>query len=164
MAVAYCGRPVGRYTWIVTPLGVARDATRSSAVSGPVSGNSRVPWPTTTGKMNRVISSTRSLSSSQRNRAPLPCTCSSRPGLAFSSRTAAATSLERTVVFAHRGSVSVVDATYLGCVFNAFQIGCHLDLATFPRAGEDVVGPPAEQERVGALEDLVHDRPGFVVE
>src|SRR5205807_1975316 len=33
-----------------------------------------------------------------------------------------------------------------------------------PGAGEDLVGPPAEQERVGALEDLVHDRPGFVVE
>jgi hypothetical protein len=43
--------------------------------------------------------------------------------LAFSSRTAAATSLERTVVFAHRGSASVVDATYLGRVFNATEIG-----------------------------------------
>src|SRR5213593_4132415 len=33
-----------------------------------------------------------------------------------------------------------------------------------PGAGEDLVGLPAEQERVGALVDLVHDRPGFVVE
>src|SRR5712691_3565907 len=33
-----------------------------------------------------------------------------------------------------------------------------------PGAGEDLGGPPAEQERVGALVDLVHDRPGFVVE
>src|SRR5439155_12892176 len=33
-----------------------------------------------------------------------------------------------------------------------------------PGAGEDLVGPPAEQERVGALVDLVHDRPRFVVE
>src|ERR1700704_3486212 len=33
-----------------------------------------------------------------------------------------------------------------------------------PGAGEDLVGPAAEQERVGPLEDLVHDRPGFVVE
>jgi len=49
----------------------------------------------------------------------LPSTCSSRPGFASSSSTAAATSLERTVVFAHRGSVRVVDATYLGSVFNA---------------------------------------------
>src|ERR1700716_1206469 len=53
----------------------------------------------------------------------VPCTCSSRPGLAFSSRTAAATSLERMVVFVQRLSVSVVDATYLGFVFNAVQIG-----------------------------------------
>lgn len=30
-------------------FGVARESTRSSAASGPVSGNSRVPWPTTTG-------------------------------------------------------------------------------------------------------------------
>src|SRR5215211_7323651 len=36
------------------------------------------------------------------------------PGLAFSSLTAATTSPERTIVSAHRGSVSVVDATYLG--------------------------------------------------
>jgi hypothetical protein len=43
--------------------------------------------------------------------------------VAFSSPTAAATSPERTVVFAQRGSVNVVDATYLGCVFNAFQMG-----------------------------------------
>jgi hypothetical protein len=43
--------------------------------------------------------------------------------LAFSSPTAAATSPERTVVSAHRGSVSVVDATYLGSVFNAVQMG-----------------------------------------
>jgi len=28
VAVAYCGRPVGRYTWIVTPFGVARESTR----------------------------------------------------------------------------------------------------------------------------------------
>jgi hypothetical protein len=57
------------------------------------------------------------------NQAPLPCTCSSRPGFAFSSPTAAASSPERTVVFAHRGSVSVVDATYLGRVFNASPMG-----------------------------------------
>jgi hypothetical protein len=43
--------------------------------------------------------------------------------LARSSPTAAATSPERTVVFAHRGSVSVVDATYLGFVFNAVHMG-----------------------------------------
>jgi len=36
---------------------------------------------------------------------------------------AAATSPERTVVFAHFGSKRLVDATYLGRVFNAVQIG-----------------------------------------
>jgi hypothetical protein len=33
-----------------------------------------------------------------------------------------------------------------------------------PGVGEDFVGAPAEQERVGALVDLVHDRSSFVVE
>src|SRR5215207_6590022 len=66
---------------MVTPFGVARESTRSSAVSGPVSGNSRVPWPTTTGTGSRVISSTSWLSNSQRTRLPLPCTCSSPAGL-----------------------------------------------------------------------------------
>jgi hypothetical protein len=33
-----------------------------------------------------------------------------------------------------------------------------------PGAGEDLVGPPAEQERVGALVDLVERRRGLVVE
>jgi hypothetical protein len=36
---------------------------------------------------------------------------------------AAARSPESTVVLAHSGSLSVVDATYLGFVFNAVQIG-----------------------------------------
>jgi heme-degrading monooxygenase HmoA len=35
-------------------------------MSGPVSGNSRVPWPTTTGQTSRFISSTRSFLSSHR--------------------------------------------------------------------------------------------------
>src|SRR5216684_810643 len=123
VAVAYRGRPVGRYTWIVTPFGVARDSTRSSAASGPVSGNSRVPWPMTAGQTNRVISSTSWLSNSQRIRAPLPWTCSSPSRLAFSSPIAPATSPWRTVVFDNRGSVSVVDATYLGCVFKSAAMG-----------------------------------------
>src|SRR5207249_8054593 len=33
-----------------------------------------------------------------------------------------------------------------------------------PGAGEDLVGPPAKQERVGALVDLVEKRIGLVVE
>src|SRR5919199_7014676 len=92
-------------------------------------GNSRVPWPTTTGQTNRVISSTSWLLSCQRIRAPLPCTCSSPPGLAFSSPTAAATSPERTVVPSHSGSVSVLDATYLGRAFNAAAMGLVLESA-----------------------------------
>src|SRR6266540_3784663 len=123
VAVAYCGRPVGLETWIVTPLRVTRESTRSSAMSGPVSGKSRVPSPITTGYVSRMISSTRWLSNSQRTRRPLPCTCSSPAGLAFSSPMAAARSPERTVAFAQRGSESLVDATYLGFVFNAVQIG-----------------------------------------
>src|SRR5215204_3498156 len=115
------------------PAGVARDWTNSSAVSGPVSGNRRVPWPTTTGKINRFISSTRSLASSHRIRLPLPCTCSSLSCLAFSSPTAAATSPERTVVSFHRGSVSVVEATYLGREFNASPMGLTLGSAIAPQ-------------------------------
>src|SRR5919197_512297 len=143
---------------MVTPFGVTRESTRSSVASGPLSGNSRVPWPTTTGTVSRVISSTSWWSNSQRTRRPLPCTCSSPSGLAFSSPMAAATSPERTVVSAQRGSVSVVDATYLGFVFRAVQMGLS------PGSGQDLVGPPAEQERVGALIDLVEVRHGLVVE
>jgi hypothetical protein len=61
----------------------ARESTRSSAMSGPASGNSRVPWPTTAGTMSRLISSTSLFSSSHRISAPLPCTCSSPPRLGF---------------------------------------------------------------------------------
>src|SRR4029450_5711592 len=73
-------RPAGRPGAL--PFGKARDSTRSSALSVPVSGNSRLPWPTTTGTMSRFIPLTRSLTSSHRVRAPLPCTCSSPPCLA----------------------------------------------------------------------------------
>src|SRR6266850_5157069 len=111
-----------------------------------------------------VISSTSWLSMSQRMRLPLPCTCSSPAGLAFSLPTAAAVSPERTVVFAQRGSVSVVDATYLGFVFKAVQIGLSRIWPHSPGAGEYLVGPPAEQERVGPLEDAVEERIGLVDE
>ena len=40
---------------------------------------------------------------------------------------------ERTVVSAHCGSVSVVDATYLGIVFNAFAMGLMPGSATAPQ-------------------------------
>ena len=64
---------------------------------------------------------------------------------------------------AHFGSVSVFDATYLGRVFNATEIGLSPRFAPrsrFPRAGEDLVGPPAEQEGVGALVDLAYQGRG----
>jgi hypothetical protein len=37
------------------PLGVARDSTSSNALSGPVTGNSRVPRSTTTGEQIDLI-------------------------------------------------------------------------------------------------------------
>jgi hypothetical protein len=120
-------------------------------MSGPLSGNSRVPWPTTTGTMSRFISSTSSFSSNHPVRAPLPCTCSSPADLAFSSPMAAARSPERTVVSAHRGSVSVFDATYLGFVVQGTRDGILQILPHTPVTGEELVGPPAEQERVGAF-------------
>src|SRR5438034_11433050 len=82
-----------------------------------------MPWPMITGQTNRVISSTSWLSNRQRIRPPLPCTRTSPSRLAFSSPLAPTTSPARTVVFAHCGSVSVVDATYLGCVFKAAAMG-----------------------------------------
>ena len=45
---------------MVMPREVVRELTKSSAMSGPESGNSRVPWPTTTGKVIRLSGSTRS--------------------------------------------------------------------------------------------------------
>src|SRR5207245_5206735 len=149
---------------MVMPLGKARDSTRSSAVSGPVSGNSRVPWPTTTGTMSRFISSTRSFSSSHRVRAPLPCTCSSPAGLAFSSPMAAARvtgedGRVRPARFGERVRCDVLGLCVQGTYDGVLQIFPHA-----PVAGEELVGPPAEQERVGALVELVDERHGLAVE
>jgi hypothetical protein len=58
-------------------------------------------------------------------------------------------------MFAHRGLLSVVDAMYLGCVFNATPLVDTRIRHRTPRAGEDPVGPPTEQEHVGALVDLI---------
>src|SRR5918992_4270015 len=70
-----------------------------------------------------MISSTRWLSRSQRTRLPLPCTCSSPPGLAFSATIAAATSPERTVVSAHCGSGSVVEMLHTRSGRSRFAAG-----------------------------------------
>ena len=120
----------------------------------PSSGNSRVPAPTITGQTISVISSTSSRSSSQRISWPLPCTCSSPPGRAFSSRMAASRSPESTVVSAHSGSVIVFDATNFGRVFRAPDERI-VDVVPHPPVpGEELVGAPAEQERVGALVEV----------
>ena len=42
--------------------------------------------------------------------------------------------------------------------------GCCQIFPHAPVAGEELVGPPAEQERVGALVDLVDERHGLAVE
>ena len=60
---------------------------------------------------------------SQRSRSPLPWTCSSRPGAALSSRTAASTSPERTWVPRQVGSVSVVEGTCLGSALRPWETG-----------------------------------------
>jgi hypothetical protein len=49
VAFAYSGRPAVRYVWMVMPREVVRELTSSSAMSGPESENSRVPWPMMTG-------------------------------------------------------------------------------------------------------------------
>src|ERR1700730_10109814 len=98
----------------------------------------------TTGHTNSVISSTNCLSSSQRIRAPLPCTCSSPPGLALRSAMAVARSSERTVVSDHFGSVSVVDAMYLGLVFKAAAMGW-------------ILGSPPRRDR--AADEVIAQRP-----
>src|SRR5919106_6338366 len=143
------------------PFGVARESTRSSAVSGPVSRNSRVPWPTITGTVSRVSSSTSCLSNSQRLRLPLPCTCSSPASLAFSSPmcrrdVTGEDGRVRPARFGERGRCDV-----LGLRVQRFPDGVGTRIVhCSPRAGEDLVGPPAEQERVGALVDLVEKRHG----
>jgi len=58
----------------------------------------------------------------------------------------------------------VLDATYLGFVFRASAKAFLARIHHSPVAGEDVVGLPAEQERVGAPEYLDQERLGLVVE
>jgi hypothetical protein len=110
-----------------------------------------------------MISSNRWLSRSQRTRLPLPCTCSSPPGLGFQ--------------FADGGR----DASGEDGRVRPLRVGergrCHVlgprvqrrcDGARIcpysPVAGKDLVGPPAEQEGVGALVDLGEERLVPVVE
>src|ERR671925_186593 len=66
------------------PFGKARESTSSSARSGPASGNSRVPWPTTTGQVSREISWTHVMASLSNSGLAQPPR--SIPGSRFSSR------------------------------------------------------------------------------
>src|SRR3954451_22143183 len=141
------------------PFGKARESMRSSARSGRASGNSRAPWPTTTGQMSRLSSSRSSFSSSHRIRVPLPCTCSSPPGLALSSRMDAGEDGRAGPLRVGEG----VRRDVLGLRVQGTDDGVLQILPHAPVAGEELVGAPAEQERVGALVDLLDERHAFVM-
>jgi hypothetical protein len=151
-------RDSGGVLWAPSgPIGLARDALREGSRVDevereiPASGNSRAPWPTTTGQMSRLSSSRSSFSSSHRIRVPLPCSCSSPPGLALSSRMDAARSPERTVVRAHCGSVRVFDATYLRFVFKAPTMGSSRSSLTpqYRRRARRCAGRTGTRRRAG---------------
>ena len=92
-------------------------------MSGPASANSRVPWPRTTGTMSRIDLVDEVVLEQPSDQGAAAVHLQLTPRLAFSSPMAAARSPERTVVFAQPGSVTVVDARYLGFVFRAAAIG-----------------------------------------
>ena len=108
--------------------------------------------------MSRLISSARSFSSSASDQgtAAVHLQLAARLGFQLADGSREVTGEE--VVFAQRGSVGVVDARYLGL---RVQGSCDLVVGRIfrrgaspssrPVAGEELVGPPAEQERVGAL-------------
>jgi hypothetical protein len=105
-----------------------------------------MPLPMTTGHTNSVISSTNWLSSSQRIRAPLPCTCSSPPGLALRSAMAVAR------VVGEDGGVRPLRIGECGrCHVLGLRVqgrGDGVDARIFhrtPRAADVLVGPPPEQ-------------------
>src|SRR5215218_932973 len=91
----------------------------SNCVGGPF-GNSTswaLPLPTKSGWIQSRNSSRRPCSMSSVETAPNPYWTMSWPGSSFSCRIRSATSPAITVVFAHSGSVSVVETTYLVIVF-----------------------------------------------
>src|SRR4029450_331229 len=131
--------------------------------SGPASANRRVPWPMITGNVSRLISSTSSFSSSQRTRAPLPCACSSPPGSAFSSLPAAPSPGDdgrvRPARLGERGGGHVLAPRVQRLSHRALARILH----EAPGAGEDLVRPPSEQERVSARVDVVGERGDLLV-
>jgi hypothetical protein len=98
-----------------------------------VSGNRRAPWPDDhrEGEQGDLVDKIVVKQPPDQGAAAVDLQLASR--LAFSSPTGAATSRERTVVFTHRESVSVLDATNLGSVFNATAMGLSPGSAIAPQ-------------------------------
>ena len=135
------------------------------ALDAAAVGEQRVPWPTITGKVNN--------SSRRRGRSPA-ATGTGRRYRAPATRLPPWPSDREWWPRCHRrgrscspsvGSRGVVEYHVLG---HGAQRDPDRAVARIvpcsPGTGEDLVGPPAEHERVGAPEDLVHDRAGFAVE
>jgi hypothetical protein len=123
----------------------------------------RLPWPTTAERMKRLSSSTRSASRSDRTRTPLPCTCSSPPAVAFSSPTAAATSPDRTLVFAHWGHRACSTPHTSVARSAPRRWGSCRNRSLCPTRWRTPRRSTAQQRRVGALDDRGDARPGFAV-
>lgn len=114
-------------------------------------------WPTNTGTTISVRSSTRSFAGSHRASVPLPCTTGrgleardGGPGHRGRARPARIRVRRRDHVLGP-GVQRPLDGLRAG------EAGLR---QRAPRGGEQVAGPPSEQERVGALVGLVDERPG----
>jgi hypothetical protein len=106
----------------MVPLGNTVAPISSKVAGGASSPKSRLPAPTTTGKVISRSSSTRSSRRSVRMSSPLPCTWISSPSSSLSARTAAGTS-SITVVPSHPADRRVREATYFGTRAKAAPIG-----------------------------------------
>ena len=154
-----CGRPLGRYTWIVTPFESVRESTRSSAMSGPASGKSRAPWPRITGTMSRVhlVDEVVLEQPSDQGRAAVHLQLTRPLGLQLADggrEVAGEDGRVRPARFGERGRCEVLGPRVQGSgdlvVGRILRRGAS-SLLRAPEAGEELVRPPAEQERVGAL-------------
>jgi hypothetical protein len=94
-----------------------RVSASSSGVFSGVSGNRRLPLPSTTGKIISRYSSMTPCGISDCTSVQLPATRIGPPSACLSFATSAATSPPSTVVFSHSGSRSVVEATNFGIAF-----------------------------------------------
>src|SRR5437867_2861992 len=115
--------PPRSYAAMTTPvLEVVTSTTLSPAGIAPPA-KSRFPLPSTTGKVHRWNSSTRSFRRSVWMRLPLPCTWISGPDCFFSSDTYFGTSPLMSVELFHSTFLSVRDAMCLRALFNASAPG-----------------------------------------